>query len=65
MHNGDIKTVTILGATGSIGCATLEIVRDQRGRLGYDSIKILALTAQNNWQKLAELACEFQPEFVA
>ncbi|MBL4595405.1 MAG: 1-deoxy-D-xylulose-5-phosphate reductoisomerase [Robiginitomaculum sp.] len=60
-----MKTVTILGATGSIGCATLEIVRDQRGRLGYDSIKILALTAQNNWQKLAELACEFQPEFVA
>lgn len=59
------KTISILGATGSIGDATLDIVRSERQRLGEGAARILALSAGSNWSKLAALAKELQPEFVA
>lgn len=61
----DRKTISILGATGSIGDATLDIVRSERARLGEGIVKVVALTAGRNWQKLAELAREFSTKFVA
>lgn len=64
MIKSNIKTVTILGATGSVGSATIDIVRQQQRALGKQAIQIKALTARSNWQKLAQLALEFQPEFV-
>ncbi len=65
MSSQSDKTVTILGATGSVGCATLDILRQQRKELGDDAIVLEALSANNNWQKLVELALEFRPKFVA
>ncbi len=47
----DPKRLTVLGATGSIGESTLDIV----GR-APDAFEIVALTAQTNWLRLAEIA---------
>ncbi len=65
MENSSVKTITVLGATGSIGDATLDIMREQRAKNGSDSIKVKALTANSNWKKLAKLVHEFHPEFIA
>lgn len=51
--------LTILGATGSIGQSTLEVIRLHR-----EKFKIVALSANHNWQKMAELIKEFEPQFV-
>lgn len=48
------KSVTVLGATGSVGQSTLDLVR--RNRQAYD---VVALTAQNDVDGLAGLAREF------
>jgi len=55
------KRVTILGSTGSIGESTLDLVR----RADRGEIQVVALTANNNAQKLAAQAIEFGAEFVA
>ena len=55
-----MKKIAILGATGSIGCSTLEVVRNNP-----DKLKVRALTAGKNWQRLAGQALEFRPEMVA
>ncbi len=48
------KTITILGATGSIGCSTLDLVG--RNPQAYD---VITLTANRNVAKLAEQAKKF------
>ncbi len=48
---GNVKTLSILGATGSIGTNTLDVVARHPG-----SFDVVALTAQSNVEKLAELA---------
>ena len=53
------RGLAILGATGSIGTQTLEIVR-----LFPEKFRIVALTAHANAALLAEQAREFRPEFV-
>ncbi len=53
------KRISILGATGSIGTSTLDIIREHRDR--YD---IGALTAQRNADALIALAREFSPAIV-
>jgi 1-deoxy-D-xylulose-5-phosphate reductoisomerase len=47
----EVKTITVLGATGSVGTSTLDIVAG-----APDRFRIGALTAQNNAGKLAALA---------
>jgi len=55
------RRVTVLGATGSVGRATLDLIR--RAEPGaYD---VVALTANRDIDGLVELAQEFQPRFVA
>jgi 1-deoxy-D-xylulose-5-phosphate reductoisomerase len=54
------KSVTILGATGSIGTSTLDIIRHH-----HDKFKITALSANSNVQMLADLAKEFNAEVAA
>ena len=54
-----MQTISILGATGSIGCNTLEVVR----HLG--DIRVVALGAGRNMERLAAQIVEFQPELVA
>jgi 1-deoxy-D-xylulose-5-phosphate reductoisomerase len=48
------RTISIFGATGSVGLSTLDLVRQHR-----DAYDVLALTANGNAADLAELAKEF------
>ena len=50
-------SLTILGATGSAGKSTLELVREQPSRFA-----IKGLTAHTNYRDLARLAHEFKPD---
>ena len=54
-----MKRVTILGATGSIGRSTLDIIA-----LHPDLYALYALTANNNHRKMQELCRRFEPAFV-
>ena len=54
------RVVTVLGATGSIGASTLDLVRRSR-----DRFRVEALTAHSNVSALAELAIEFNVRFAA
>lgn len=49
------RTVSIFGATGSVGTSTLDLIR-----LDRENYKILALTANKNVTELARLAVEFE-----
>ncbi|PLK25684.1 1-deoxy-D-xylulose-5-phosphate reductoisomerase [Novosphingobium sp. TH158] len=51
------RSISILGATGSIGASTLDLVRRNR-----DAWKVVALTANGNARELARLAAEFSAE---
>lgn len=54
-----VKTLALLGATGSIGTQTLEVVRQQPGRF-----RVAVLSAQRQWELLARQAREFRPAAV-
>lgn len=54
------RTVTILGATGSIGGNTLDLICHHKDR--YD---VRVLTAGSNVEKLIALVQEFSPEYIA
>ncbi|MEP7350168.1 MAG: 1-deoxy-D-xylulose-5-phosphate reductoisomerase [Sphingorhabdus sp.] len=51
------RTLSIFGATGSVGLSTLDLVRQHR-----DAFRVVALTANGNAVGLAELAREFDAE---
>ncbi|MDD5936088.1 MAG: 1-deoxy-D-xylulose-5-phosphate reductoisomerase [Clostridiales bacterium] len=53
-----MKTISILGSTGSIGTQTLEVVRENT------DLKVAAIAALQNITLLEEQAREFQPEMV-
>jgi len=55
-----IRSVTVLGATGSIGDSTMDLLRGAR-----DRYRVEALTGNSNVQGLARLAREFDARFVA
>ena len=52
-----IRTISILGATGSIGASVLDLIRRERGKW-----RVVALTANGNAAELAKLAREFDAE---
>lgn len=52
------KNLIILGATGSIGKQTLDIVRQHP-----DHFRVRALSCNNSWEKLAGQVNEFHPEY--
>ena len=52
-----MRSVTILGATGSIGASTLDLIRRNRGEW-----RVVALTAKSQVAELAALAREFGAE---
>src|SRR6185503_3131603 len=52
------RTVTVLGATGSIGDSTMDLLRGAR-----DRYEVEALTANSNVEALAKLAREFGARF--
>tara|TARA_R110001606_G_scaffold16153_1_gene65366 strand:+ start:4284 stop:5444 length:1161 start_codon:yes stop_codon:yes gene_type:complete len=51
------KSISIFGATGSVGLSTLDLVRQHR-----EQYNIIALTANGNAAQLADLAKEFSAE---
>lgn len=52
-----MRRVTVLGATGSIGLSTLDVIRRHPGRYG-----VYALTANASVEEMAGLCREFLPE---
>lgn len=54
------QRISVLGATGSIGSSTLDVIAQHGERF-----EVTVLTAQDNAQKLAELARRFRPRLVA
>ena len=54
-----MKSVCILGSTGSIGVSTLDVIR-----LNASNYKVVALTANKNIQLLKQQCVEFNPMFV-
>ncbi|HEW81816.1 MAG TPA: 1-deoxy-D-xylulose-5-phosphate reductoisomerase, partial [Nitrospirae bacterium] len=55
-----MKTLSILGSTGSIGRNTLEVISNH-----HDKFRVMALAARNNIKLLAEQINAFKPEVVA
>jgi 1-deoxy-D-xylulose-5-phosphate reductoisomerase len=53
-----VKALTLLGATGSIGQSTLDIVARHR-----DRFSVHALTANDNLDRMLELCRRFEPRF--
>jgi 1-deoxy-D-xylulose-5-phosphate reductoisomerase len=54
------RSVTVLGATGSVGDSTMDLIRGAR-----DRYRVEALTGNSNVQGLAKLAREFDARYVA
>lgn len=54
-----MKSISILGSTGSIGTQTLDIIRKNK-----DSFVVSSLVARNNFNLLIEQAKEFRPRYV-
>lgn len=55
-----MKRIAIFGATGSVGQSTLDLVERNPARF-----QVTALTAGQDWQRLAALALKFRPAHVA
>jgi 1-deoxy-D-xylulose-5-phosphate reductoisomerase len=55
-----MRSISILGSTGSIGCNTLKVVEHLR-----DEFRVSAIAAGKNVDLLAEQIVAFQPEIVA
>ncbi len=51
------RAISVLGATGSIGASTLDLIRRNKDRW-----RVIALTANGNAEQLAQLAREFSAE---
>lgn len=53
-----MRNVVILGATGSIGTQALEVIKENR-----DSLRLLAISAQNRVSDLVEICRIFEPQY--
>ena len=54
-----MKNVSILGATGSIGTQTLDVIRNSKER-----INLIGVTANSSIDKIKEIIQEFKPKYV-
>ncbi len=52
-----MRSISILGATGSVGASTLDLIARER-----EQWRVIALTANGNAEELARLAKQFRPE---
>jgi 1-deoxy-D-xylulose-5-phosphate reductoisomerase len=57
MTQGSTRTISIFGATGSVGTSTLDLIRLER-----EKYHVVALTANSDAEGLAKLAREFDAE---
>ncbi len=53
-----MKNISILGATGSIGTQTLDVIRKS------DNINLIGITANTSVEKVKEIIDEFNPKYV-
>ena len=59
------RRLTVLGSTGSVGAATLDVVRFARSHYGEDAFPLEVLTAYRNVERLVRDARELRPRAVA
>ena len=52
-----MKSISILGATGSIGTQTLDVIRNSKER-----INLIGITANSSVDKIKEIIQEFKPD---
>ena len=55
-----MKNISILGATGSIGTQTLDVIRNSG-----EKINLIGITANSSVDKIKEIIREFEPKYVA
>lgn len=55
-----MKNISILGATGSIGTQTLDVIRNSE-----EKINLIGITANSSVDKIKEIIGEFEPKYVA
>lgn len=55
-----MKNISILGATGSIGTQTLDVIRNSEGK-----INLVGITANSSVNKIKDIVKEFKPKYVA
>ncbi|VYT73911.1 1-deoxy-D-xylulose-5-phosphate reductoisomerase [Clostridium tertium] len=55
-----MKNISILGATGSIGTQTLDVIRKSKGE-----INLIGISANSSVNKIIEIIKEFKPKYVA
>lgn len=55
-----MRKISILGATGSVGTQTLDVIRASK-----DEIKLIGITANSSVDKVIEIIKEFAPKYVA
>lgn len=55
-----MKNISILGATGSIGTQTLDVIRNSKGE-----IKLIGISANSSVNLIKEIIDEFKPKYVA
>jgi len=58
MASTDVRSITILGATGSIGCSTLDVISQH-----LDQFRIYALTAHSRLEELFEQCRLYHPVY--
>lgn len=54
-----MKNISIIGATGSIGTQTLDVIRNDS-----ENLKLVCASANTNFEKMIEIVDEFKPEMV-
>ena len=63
-----IKTISILGSTGSIGCSTLDVIEQANNNysngISETKYEIVALSANRAYKELIEQAKKFKPKLV-
>lgn len=60
MGDDNLRNISILGVTGSIGTQTLDVIRESSGQ-----IKLVGISANTNIDKIIEVIKEFKPKYVA
>ncbi len=58
-NRSSMKTISILGSTGSIGCNTLKVVKH------LQDFRVIGLAAGTNMELFAEQIAQFRPEIVS
>ena len=58
------RRLTVLGSTGTVGAATLDVVRFARSHYGPDAFPLEAITAHRNADRLVRDALELKPKAV-